>query len=255
MRQAPSVSGAEYGKSRVVVTGGSGTIGSAAVEAFLRAGNEVVVVDKEQPPRRVVDAAAVSFIDLDVTDREEVEALRYRLDDDVGLTHLVSLAGGGDGEFKPLREIEVDRLVRSVELNLTAHILLVRSLLPLLERRPGTATIALVSSINALRDWALPAYSAAKAGLLGFLASQTTELGRSGIRINAVLPGTVPTERTRRQPKDFLALAMSTALGRLTTPEEVADTLVALTSLSAITGHALVVDCGQNMVTRPWQTS
>jgi NAD(P)-dependent dehydrogenase (short-subunit alcohol dehydrogenase family) len=105
---------------------------------------------------------------------------------------------------------------------------LIREFLPLLEfghtRQAPDATdrsITLVSSINALRDYGLPAYSAAKAGMFGFIRAMAPELGTRGIRINAVVPGTVETG-VQTQPKDLQALRRNTALGRLTSPSDIA---------------------------------
>jgi NAD(P)-dependent dehydrogenase (short-subunit alcohol dehydrogenase family) len=140
---------------------------------------------------------------------------------------------------------------------------LIRSFLPLLgfgsanddpaDPDDDDHSVVMVSSINALRDYGLPAYSAAKAGMYGLAHSLATELGAEGIRINVVTPGTV-SSGSRAQPKDFEALRRGTVLGRLARPEDVAAAIVALTlDLRAVTGQSLVVDCGQIVATPAWR--
>ena len=70
--------------------------------------------------------------------------------------------------------------------------------------------------------------------------------GAKGIRINAVLPGTVMTPRTAKQPKDFDAMRRGTALNRLASPEEIAKVVVTLSiDMTCVTGQSVIADCGQ----------
>jgi NAD(P)-dependent dehydrogenase (short-subunit alcohol dehydrogenase family) len=241
--------------------GGGGGIGSAVVARYLDAGVHVAVVDKERPRSGTSSAL---YIPADVTQEGDLARVRGELDR-LGWApaHLVSLAGGAlDPEFGPLVDTDAATIRSSVELNLTSHILLVRELLQLLDAgdsaMPSAAdrSITLVSSINALRDYGLPSYSAAKAGMFGFVRAMASELGAQGIRINAVVPGTVMTSSSTDQPKDFEALRRGAALGRLASAEDVAEVIVALShSLTAVTGQLLVVDCGQTVATPTWRAA
>lgn len=236
--------------SRIVVIGGSGGIGSEVVFGYAKRGHSVIVGDRdEKEAEKLVTSHPdnARYIPINVTDSDS----RDRFFEELARTgtyinHLVSLAGGAlVEEFGGLEATAHEAIDQSIALNLTSHIHLVRdSLAHFAQDEDGSIT--LVSSINALRDYGLPAYSAAKAGLLGFVYGSTTELGKKGIRINAVLPGTTPTPRTLKEPKDFERLRAGTALGRLTTPKEVANTIYALTHLmTATTGQYVVADCGQ----------
>jgi NAD(P)-dependent dehydrogenase (short-subunit alcohol dehydrogenase family) len=96
----------------------------------------------------------------------------------------------------------------------------------------------------------MPAYSAAKAGLVGMMRALTAPLGAEGIRVNVVAPGTVRTPRTERiwssDPGHFERLERGTALGKLGTPDDVSRVFVALaTWLTHVTGQVIVVDGGQ----------
>jgi NAD(P)-dependent dehydrogenase (short-subunit alcohol dehydrogenase family) len=252
-------------RGSVIVVGGAGGIGSAVVTAYLERRIDVAVVDKEPSPSITPPSAGgkLHYLAADVTQRGEIARVRAELARlDWSFAHLVSLAGGAlPVEFGSLTDIDASSIAESIELNLTSHILLTREFLLLLgedsdaPQRDRDRSITLVSSINALRDYGLPAYSAAKAGIFGFVYAMAAELGRRQIRINAVVPGTVATPATQtQQPKDFEALRRGAALERLTRPEEVAAAVHAVThTLTAVTGQQLVVDCGQLAKAPEWQ--
>ena len=243
---------------RVLVTGGNGWIGSAIVSRYLRNGMDVAVVDISPSSRSGNKAnERAHWIKADVCDADDLLRMRDEVERAMRtVTHVVSVAGGAiDGEFAALKNMESGTIHRSIALNLESHIHLVRTLLPLLEKDPNeNKSITLISSINAIRDYHLPAYSAAKAGLGGFVRSMATELGTQGIRINAVLSGTVKSGRTINQPKDFEALQNSAALKRLVTPEDISQVVFAVSHLMVcVTGQEIVADCGQSVTSGDWQ--
>ena len=245
----------------ILVIGGAGGIGSAIVEKYEKSGATGLVGDLaySQPCQH---SQQTYHFPVDVTKPESVLDLAHRLEG-YPITHFVSLAGGARNEFcKGIAEVTTAVIDESIKLNLTSHIYLMHAFVPLMGGEGdrsitlmGDRSITLVSSINAIQDWELPAYSAAKAGLLGLVYATTTELGARGIRVNAILPGTVPTDRTHKEPKDFEALLKTSALNRLTTPQEVANAVYATTHLlTAMTGQTLVVDCGQTVKTIRYTT-
>jgi NAD(P)-dependent dehydrogenase (short-subunit alcohol dehydrogenase family) len=237
---------------RVVVVGGAGAIGSALVRKYLNSAYEVIVgdVNKEAGERLEREANGLSFIAVDVLSANSLAAFAENLRLQFGsITHLVSLAGGAlAAEYATIETCPMGVISTSIDLNLKSHLNLIKMTVPLLRRSDQDATITLISSINALRGFGLPAYSAAKAGLIGLVISLAEELGREGVRINAVLPGTVPTARTLSLPKDFKRLQNSTVLGRFATPNEISEVVFALTeSMTCVTGQAIVADCGQTV--------
>jgi NAD(P)-dependent dehydrogenase (short-subunit alcohol dehydrogenase family) len=250
----------------VIVVGGAGGIGSAVVRRYLEQDIPVAVVDKKAVPVGSGDAPTGSpdTIVADVTSAEDIARARAELaDTGRRWAHLVSMAGGAlDPEFGGLANMDVSTVRRSIELNLTSHIVLIKEFLPLFApdsasrgSQAADRSITLVSSINALRDYGLPAYSAAKAGLIGLVRATASELGAQGIRINAVLPGTVDTG-SRTQPKDVDALRRQSALGRLATVDDIADVVYSLSHvMTAISGQNIVVDCGQTVATVDWNPS
>jgi 3-oxoacyl-[acyl-carrier protein] reductase len=248
-------------RGSVIVVGGSGGIGSAVVGCYLDRGVEVVVIDKEPAMGNASSAAGLHYVQADVT-RDDQIAAAYASARALTLPihHLVSLAGGAyPVEFGKLVDTSSEIIRRSIELNLTSHLLLTRAFLPLLgygeeTKARADRSITLISSINAVRDYGLPAYSAAKAGLMGFVRAMATELGADGIRINVIAPGTVATPEDSEQPKDRDALRRGTVLGRLAEPSDIADAIVAIShDMRAVTGQCLIVDSGQTVASPPWR--
>jgi meso-butanediol dehydrogenase/(S,S)-butanediol dehydrogenase/diacetyl reductase len=238
----------------VVVSGAAGAIGSATVRAFIDAGFYVVGLDRAAAVKSV---ASGSYTGLEV-DLEDEAAVSEAVDAAAAtgpLAHLVGIAGGALPEEPRTQDDPLNvptALFRSsLEANLVTQYRLLRLALPALRRLPNTdRSISLTSSFNALSGWGMPAYSAAKAGMIGMMYALVGPLGADGIRINVVAPGTVRTPRTERiwghVAGHFERLEATTALGRLSSPEDVARTFLALaTLLRNVTGHVLVADAGQ----------
>jgi NAD(P)-dependent dehydrogenase (short-subunit alcohol dehydrogenase family) len=126
-----------------------------------------------------------------------------------------------------------------------------RAALPVMVRQ-GHGAIVNIGSVNALRYFGNPAYSAAKAGLLNLTQSIATEYGGDGIRANMVSPGTIRTNapawvaRQKKNPGLFKKLARWYPIGRIGEPEDIAAAVAYLGSDEAgfVTGTNLIVDGG-----------
>ena len=168
---------------------------------------------------------------------------------------MVAVAGGPTedeiGRLDPA-DVPVDVFAASVSLNLVAQYALVRAgVARLAEEAPGVdRSITLFSSINAVRGYGMPGYSSAKAGLLGLTVALALPLGRRGVRINAIVPGTVITEHFQEsyaESDETLSprLVEASASPRETLAEDVARAVVAVIGLEQMTGQQLVIDGGQ----------
>lgn len=241
----------------VLVTGGAGGIGSSISKIFIDHGYFVHIVDTDlaQAQRFVAQYGAdrCRAIGLDVTDTRAMADFCAHLDDSFALHHIITLAGRAlEDEWKPFEAQSLDTVARSVELNLLGHINVIHSFLPFLKRTEGDRSILMVSSINAAESFGLPAYSAAKSGLYGFMNGIAGELGKQGIRINTVSPGTVVTPATEGEPKDFSKLLETSALNTFATTEDVANAVFSVcTAIHSMTGQNLVIDAGQS-ITHPY---
>jgi NAD(P)-dependent dehydrogenase (short-subunit alcohol dehydrogenase family) len=238
----------------VLVTGAAGAIGSATVRLFLDAGFDVVGFDRE-PAVASIATGHYTGIRVDLQDDVALVDAVASLCSHGRLSHVVAIAGGAlpaepQTQHDPAA-LDPHLFRSSIEANLTTQFLTLHAVLPWLRRNPNVdRSVTFTSSFNALTGCGMPAYSAAKAGLIGLMHALTGPLGAEGVRTNVVAPGTVRTPRTERLwahvPAHFEQLEATTALGRLATPADVARTYVALvTMLTHVTGQVIVVDGGQ----------
>jgi acetoacetyl-CoA reductase/3-oxoacyl-[acyl-carrier protein] reductase len=227
-----------------LVTGAGGGIGGAVAAALRDAGARVVASDLpgREPP------AGTEPLPCDLADAEAVRAAvaeaGERFD---GRLHLLVHAAGiaRDALLWKMRHEEWREVMR---VNLDAAFLLLREAVPLL-RAAGGGAVVLVSSINGERGKVGQAnYAASKAGLNALARTAARELGRFGVRVNAVAPGLVLTPMTEGLPEEVRRRALEeTALGRHGAPGDVAGVVLFLCSdLSRhVTGQVIRVDGGQ----------
>jgi 3-oxoacyl-[acyl-carrier protein] reductase len=239
-----------------LVTGGSRGIGRATALALARAGADVVVnyVRNHEAAREVVQSIqalgkrAVA-VQANVGVPAEVEALFAKADEAFGpLSILVNNAG--TGTLKPLAEVTVQFWNETLQLDLTAPFLCTQAAARRMAPRKY-GRIVNVSALGALTGIALDGpYTAAKAGLIGFTKSTARHLGSHNITVNSVCPGPIYTDLGLGLPEEMLAgAAARSALGRVGTPEDVADTILFFASDYSrhVTGQTLLVDGGIQM--------
>jgi meso-butanediol dehydrogenase / (S,S)-butanediol dehydrogenase / diacetyl reductase len=243
----------------VVITGSAGAIGSATVAWFLEAGFSVLGLDRADA--ETTDGRHVHRV-VELADADAVE--RAVADGVSGLpqvSHLVTVAGGAlpgepDSQDEPW-SVSPELFRASVDANLVTQFLSVRAVVPhLLQGDERDRSIVLTSSYNGFTAQGMPAYSAAKSGLVGLVQGFAGPLGAKGVRINVVAPGTVVTPRTERLwsgvPGHFERLEGTTVTGRLATPDDVADSIGALAvAMRHVTGQVVLVDGGQSLAARP----
>ncbi|KNB51247.1 SDR family NAD(P)-dependent oxidoreductase [Streptomyces caatingaensis] len=236
---------------RVLVTGGTRGVGRATSLALARSGARVMACYRtdqdaakrlESEPGWDPDRHRTLQADLFTPDGRTATAEVCR-DQFGGLDILVNNLG----TYAPLpfRELTDGDVARVLEENLTVHIQLTRSVLPLLA---DGAAIVNVGAGMAERGRAQHVhFTAAKAGLNGFVRSLSKELGGRGIRINTVAPGVVETERGIDLPPHVReGLLSSIPLRRFGTAREIAHTIAFLVSDAAgfVNGVTLHVDGG-----------
>lgn len=234
----------------VLVVGGSGGIGRAVVEALLEAGLPVAFTWRSgrgiaHQLEQASGGRARAF-HLDLADRERPAALVEEVEAAMGpIEGLVNGAGMQRGQLLAMTSDTVwDEIL---DINLGGTFRTCRAVLRgMVVRRHGA--IVNIASLSASRGVAgLAAYAAAKAGTLALTRCLAREVGKRGVRVNAVVPGFVPTGMTEGLPESTVAaLRDSECLPPGTTPPSVADAVVFLLSerAAAITGQELVVDSG-----------
>jgi len=240
--------------SVALVTGAAGAIGSATVRLFLDAGFDVVGLDRD-PAVASVATRNYTGICVDLQDEAALASAVDTVRPRGRLSHIIAVAGGALPAEPRTQDdpatLDPQLFRSSIDANLTTQFLTLHAALPWLRCNPNVdRSVTFTSSFNALTGCGMPAYSAAKAGLIGMMHALTGPLGAEGVRTNVVAPGTVRTPRTERlwahEPAHFEQLEATTALGRLATPEDVGRTFLALaTMLTHVTGQVIVVDGGQ----------
>ena len=226
-----------------LVTGGSRGIGAAIVKQLAGEGCRVASVYYGDGP----GGDAEWSVESDVSDFGAAEELvRQVVDRFGGLDILVCCAGvTADRVSWKMNEAEWDRVV---DVNLKGCFNYCRAAAAKFKAQ-GSGRIVNVASINGLRGkFGQANYAASKGGMIALTKTLARELGRFGVTVNAVAPGLVMTEMTRRLPEDKLQAAVNEAvLGRASEPEDVAHLVGFLCSDRArqITGECIRVDGGQ----------
>ena len=242
-----------------VVTGGSGGIGEATPRLLAANGARVGVNGRNEA---AIEAVVVEIRDqggeaicaaADVTDFSAVEGIRECVEGEFGPTDaLFAFAGGGIARPGPTAGISEEDWRSSVDGNLTATFLTIRSFLPGMIERGGGSIITMASSAARFPTDAPAPYTAAKAGVIMLTRQLANEVGEHGVRVNCLAPHTILTERVRRlMPEDRQRqIAAEIPLGRLGTPEDVglAALFLASDASSWITGVALDVSGGRTML-------
>jgi NAD(P)-dependent dehydrogenase (short-subunit alcohol dehydrogenase family) len=253
------------GKVALVTGAGSG-IGQAAAVALAAAGAPVVVNDLaagglEETIAAVAAAGGEAAPAVgDVRSRADVAtAVRIAADRFGGLD--VVLANAAVSVYEELERQSEETIDLVLDTDLKGALLCAQLAIPELRRRGG-GSIVFVSSVQAYVT--LPGcvpYAAAKAGLVAAARALAPEIGRDGIRVNAIAPGTIDTPMlhrdlggmNREEADRFLGqVADANALGRIGTPQEIADVVVFLASDDSryVTGTSIVVDGGYLAVKR-----
>jgi NAD(P)-dependent dehydrogenase (short-subunit alcohol dehydrogenase family) len=225
----------------VVVTGASGNLGSAVARAARAAGARTALVDRDHARLAAAHADVASSRDhvleaVDLADRGAVEALVARVTDALGPpTGLVNTVGGyraGD----PVGSSEWSTWESMMALNVRPTLECARAVLPAM-RRAGRGSIVNVASLAGLAaDPEAGAYAAAKAAVLRLGEALAAEVKADGVRVNAVLPGSLDTPQNR-------AWMSSEQVATAIDPRALADVVVFLLSDAsrAVTGASIRV--------------
>ena len=238
----------------VIVTGGAKGIGAATVEAFAEEGSRVAVVDRDAESGAALAASLGSSVQFIEADLSESEACRRAVEQTVsafgGVDVLVNNAGFNDGLGL---DTPPEEFMTSVRSNLLHVYAMTHHALPHLQTGPG-CIVNLGSKVSVTGQGRTSGYAAAKGAVNALTREWALALAPEGVRVNCVLPAECLTDQYERffqsQPNPAAAqqaIGNLVPLGqRLTTPEEIAHTIVFLASprSSHTTGQLVFVDGG-----------
>ena len=246
-----------------VVTGAGSGIGRAIAAGYAREGARVVVLDVNgtaavQTAKEIREAGgnAESFA-LDVTNRDDCIAMAKQIADEIGpVSILVNNAGiARRNGMLGAAEAVISDWEDIIAINLTGVFNVTHAFLePLRANKGRIVNMASIQSFMHLRTPSSPAYTASKHGVLGFTRALAAELGKDGVRVNAIGPGFIETplnEKVRASNPDLVKVFVDhTPLGRAGKPEDIVGPAIFLASdLSAyVSGSIVMVDGGYRTI-------
>jgi 3-oxoacyl-[acyl-carrier protein] reductase len=241
----------------VCITGGSRGIGAQTARAFASQGAKVCVVGRSKDGLDLVSAeihdAGGTCIGAvaDVTDSAALNDARLRVESHLGPVDVLAAFAGGQGRPVPSADLTEERWRQVMDSDLNSVFLTIRTFLPGMLDRGSGSIITMSSAAGRRPSQANLAYAVANAGLVMLTRQLATEVGPGGVRVNAIAPSSILTEKVKtNMPAEMQAkVAASHPMGRMGTPEDVAGAALFLASDSASWLTGITIDVAGGRVT------
>lgn len=232
--------------SVVVVTGGTGAIGYAIAKEYAATDDVIITYNsREDDALRISSELHCKAVQADVSDRESVDRAAAEILREYGHVDVL-VNNAGISQIKLFTDTTCDDWQRMIGINLTGCFNMTQAVASsMISRKSGA--IVNISSVWGVHGASCEvAYSASKAGVIGFTKALAKELGASGITVNCIAPGVIdsPMNTAHLSQEDLAELCEQTPLMRLGRAEEVAKAVRALVENRFITGQVLGVDGG-----------
>jgi len=239
-----------------LVTGGASGIGRATALTFAREGAKLVIADMntdggQQTVHMITEQGGeATFVRTDVSKAVEVQALISQAVETYGRLDCAHNNAGISGGGRALTaEYAEDTWQQVIAVNLTGVWFCMKYEIPQILHQGGGTIVNTASTAGLTGSRGISAYVASKHGVVGLTKTAALEYAQQGIRVNCVCPGAIQTPMTERawsDPERRAQVIASEPVGRIGSPEEIAEAVVWLCSNAAsfVTGHAMSVDGG-----------
>lgn len=245
----------QFNEKVALVTGSASGIGRTTAQYYAREGARVVVsdVDVEGGNETVdmikTDDGEAVFIKADVSSPEDCEKLVRSAVEEFGRLDIACNNAGIAGEQNPTADYSIEGWQRMISINLSGVFYCMKYEIPALLEAGGGAIVNVASILGEVAFAGAPAYVTAKHGVVGLTQNAAIEYGQNGIRVNAIGPGFIHTPMISELEEDKETKEQLVSLhpiGRLGTPEEVAELIIWLSSdkASFVTGSYYPIDGG-----------
>jgi NAD(P)-dependent dehydrogenase (short-subunit alcohol dehydrogenase family) len=238
----------------IIITGSTFGIGKFTALAFAKRGAKVVLSDyiADEDTEKTIreNGGEAIFVSCDVSKEADVKNLVAKTVTHYGRLDFAFNNAGIEGTPAPATECSNDNWDKTININLKGVWYCMKYQIPEMLKNGGGAIINNASIAGLVGFGGVPAYVASKHGVVGLTKNVALDYAKQGIRVNAVCPGVIQTPMIDRFTGGDAAtieqLKSAKPMGRLGTPEEIAETVVFLCSAGAsfITGQAIAVDGG-----------
>jgi 3-oxoacyl-[acyl-carrier protein] reductase len=241
----------DYNGAHVLVTGGTSGIGAGIAAAYREAGAEVTITGTRKTPKDYEgDFSGFRYLQLSLTDKAQITAVAG------ALPRLDILVNNAGANFMLQNEYDPEIFEKGLQVNLASVYRMSQACKPQLAKShlPGGASIIGIASLTSFFGLeVVPAYGAAKAGLVQLTKTLCITWAKEHIRVNAVAAGVTESRMTAQMlkiPAMMEPMLARTPLKRPGKPADVAGAVLFLTSAAAsyITGQTLLVDGGYSVV-------
>ena len=233
-----------------IITGGAAGIGAATAAKFAKEGAKVVVWDiDESKGTDLANKLNVVFMKVNTANYNEIEAAAKKVQEQFGRIDIL-INNAGITRDSTLKKMSIEQWQQVIDINLTGVFYCTKIISEYMLANGWGRIVNASSVVGIYGNFGQTNYVATKSAIIGMTKTLARELGRKGITVNAVAPGFIATEMVAAMPENVIeSMKAKVPIGRLGTPEEIANVYAFLSSdeASYINGHTLSVDGGMTV--------